>query len=146
MAGDAPADYPLGSERPDAVRTPSGLSLDELTLDALRAGRLDAAEMRATAETLRLQAEVARTVGRAQLAASLGRAAELTALPDELILEIYTALRPHRSTHAELQEWAERLERDYEAPHTAAFVREAAAVYAIRDLLSIRERAGTPEV
>jgi propanediol dehydratase small subunit len=146
VAGDATADYPLGSGRPDAVRTPSGLSLDELTLDALRAGRLEAAEMRATGETLRLQAEVASVAGRAQLAASLVRAAELTALPDEVILEIYTALRPHRSTQADLERWAERLEHEYAAPRTAAFVREAAAVYANRTLLSTRGQAETPEV
>ena len=146
MAADATADFPLGTERPDAVRTPSGLSLDDLTLDALRAGRLDASEMRATAETLRLQAEISRAAGRAQLATNLGRAAELTALPDELILEIYTALRPHRSTRAELQRWADRLERDYRAPLTAAFVREAIAVYADRSLLSSSEPAGTATV
>jgi propanediol dehydratase small subunit len=146
VAGGGTADYPLGSERPGSVRTPSGLSLDELTLDALRAGRLEAAEMRATAETLRLQAEVASAAGRAQLAANLARAAELTRLPDDVILEIYTALRPHRSTQAELGRWAERLEREYAAPQTAAFVREAAAVYADRSLLSTRERAGTPAV
>ncbi len=146
MAVDAGADYPLGTERPDAVRTPGGLALDELTLDALRAGRLDAAEMRATAETLHLQAEVAQAAGRTQLAANLDRAAELTALPDELILEIYTALRPHRSTQDVLEQWAERLERDYQAPLTATFVREAKAVYAERGLLSAGERAGTPPV
>ena len=141
MAPDAAADYPLGTERPDAIRTPSGRALDELTLDALRAGRLEAADMRATPETLRLQAEVARAAGRAQLAANLARAAELTALPDELILEIYTALRPHRSTQDELQGWAGRLEREYDAPLTAAFVREAASVYSQRGLLFAGERA-----
>ena len=147
MAFDPTAEYPLGTQRPDLVRTPGGLSLADVTLDALRAGRLAPTEMRATAETLSLQAEVARAAGRAQLAGSLGRAAELTALPDELILEIYTALRPHRSSADELREWAERLEREFAAPLTAAFVREAAAVYAQRGLLvTARERAGTPAV
>lgn len=141
MDADPVVDYPLGTERPDAVRTPSGLSLDELTLDALRAGRLDDGDMRATAETLRLQAEVARAAGRSQLAASLVRAAEVTALPDDLVLEIYTALRPHRSTAAELEAWSGRLEREYGAPATAMFLREAAAVYARRGLLSAGERA-----
>jgi propanediol dehydratase small subunit len=97
VAFDPIADYPLGTQRPDLVRTPSGLGLDELTLDALRSGRLDAAEMRATAETLELQAQVARAAGRAQLAANLERAAELTNVPDELILEVYTALPPTSS-------------------------------------------------
>jgi propanediol dehydratase small subunit len=141
VAPDAVAHYPLGTKRPDAIHTPSGRSLDELTLDALRAGQLEAADMRATPETLRLQAEVARAAGRTQLAANLARAAELTALPDELILEIYTALRPHRSTQSELQRWARRLEREYDAPLTAAFLREAERVYSQRGLLSAGERA-----
>ena len=135
MAFDPIADYPLGTQRPDLVRTPSGLGLDELTLDALRSGRLDASEMRATAETLELQAQVARAAGRAQLAANLERAAELTGVPDELILEVYTALRPHRSTADELEGWADRLERDFRATMTAAFIREARVVYAKRSLL-----------
>jgi len=136
VAFDPIADYPLGTQRPDLIRTPGGLGLDELTLDALRSGRLDAAEMRATAETLELQAQVALASGRAQLAANLERAAELTGVPDEVILEVYTALRPHRSTADELESWAERLEREFQATVTAAFVREARAVYAKRNLLA----------
>lgn len=135
MAFDPIADFPLGSQRPDLVRTPGGLGLEELTLDALRSGRLDASEMRATAETLGLQAQVARAAGRAQLAANLERGAELTAVPDEVILEVYTALRPHRSTADELERWADRLEAEFQATLTAAFVREARSVYAKRNLL-----------
>ena len=135
MALDPIADYPLGSQRPDLVRTPGGLGLEELTLDALRSGRLNASEMRATAETLGLQSQVALAAGRTQLAANLERAAELTGVPDDVILEVYTALRPHRSTADELESWADRLERDFQATMTAAFVREAGAVYAKRNLL-----------
>jgi len=135
VAFDPSADYPIGTERPDLVRTPGGLALDELTLDALRSGRLDASEMRATAQTLELQAQVALAAGRSQLAANLERAAELTGVPDEVVLEIYTALRPHRSTAEELESWAERLENDFGAAKTAAFVREAGAVYAKRSLI-----------
>ena len=135
MAFDPIADYPLGSQRPDLVRTPSGLGLDELTLDALRSGRLDASEMRATGETLELQAQIALAAGRVQLAANLRRAAELTGVPDDVILEVYTALRPHRSTADELESWADRLERDFQAVATAAFVREARVVYEQRNLI-----------
>lgn len=135
MAFDPIADYPLGTQRPDLVRTPGGLGLDELTLDALRSGRLEASEMRATGETLELQAQVALAAGRAQLAANLRRAAELTGVPDEVILEVYTALRPHRSTADELESWADRLEKDFQAVATAAFVREARVVYEQRNLL-----------
>jgi len=135
VAFDPSADYPIGTQRPDLVRTPGGLALDELTLDALRSGRLDASEMRATAQTLELQAQVALAAGRSQLAANLERAAELTGVPDEVVLDVYTALRPHRSTADELEGWAERLENDFGAAKTAAFVREAKAVYAKRNLL-----------
>ncbi len=142
MSFDPRADYPLGTQRPELVKTPSGLGLDELTLDALRAGRIPVDDIRATPETLRRQAEVARAVGRTQLADNLERAAELAVVPPDTILEIYTALRPHRSAAGELEAWAVRLEGEFSARKTAAFVREAAGVYAERGLL--RERAPAP--
>jgi propanediol dehydratase small subunit len=129
---DPSRDYPLGTRRPDLVRTPGGIPLDELELHG---DRVDAAELRATPETLRLQAEVARATGRSQLADNLLRAAELAPLPDETILAIYTALRPRRSTAAELEALAKQLDA-WEAPGTAAFVREAAQVYAERGLFA----------
>lgn len=132
---DPTRDYPLGSRRPDLVSTPAGTPLADVTLDALRTGKIDAGEMRATSETLRLQAEVARAAGRDPLAANLERAAELAAVPDDLLLAVYTALRPRRATAAELEEWAVRLE-DHGATKTAAFVREAAETYADRELLA----------
>ena len=57
-------------------------------------------------------------------------------MPADTILEIYTALRPHRSTADELEAWARRLELDWDAPLSAAFVREAKDVYAKRGLLA----------
>jgi propanediol dehydratase small subunit len=132
MAFEPSSDYPLGSRRPDLVRTPGGIGLDELELHG--AG-VESAELRATPQTLRLQAYVARAAGRPQLADNLLRAAELAPLPDETILEIYSALRPRRSSAAELAAWAERLD-GWDAPVTAAFVREAAIVYADRGLLA----------
>lgn len=141
MSFDPASDYPLGSRRPDLVRTPSGLGLDELTLDAARAGRIGPEELRATPETLRRQSAVALAAGRTQLADNLARAAELASVPSGTILEIYTGLRPHRSTAAELEAWAERLESELEAPLCAAFVREAAAACAERGLLRADDRA-----
>ena len=133
MGFDPTVDYPLGSRRPDLVETPAGLALDDVTLEAAREGRLAALDVRATAVTLQRQAAVARAAGRLQLADNLERAAELTGVPDDRLLEIYTALRPGRSTPAELEEWAQRLE-GWSAPRTAAFVREAAAAYEERGL------------
>jgi propanediol dehydratase small subunit len=135
VAFDPLTDYPIGTRRPDLVTTPGGVPLDEVTLDALRAGALASDDIRATPSTLRLQAEVALATGRAQLAESLERAAELAAVPDGLLLDVYTALRPRRATGAELEAWASRLE-GYGATRTAAFVREAAAVYVQRGLLA----------
>jgi propanediol dehydratase small subunit len=126
---DPHADYPLGARRPDLVRTPSGLALDEIGLDC------PAEDIRATPETLGRQAAVARAAGRPQLAATLERAAELALVPDDALLDVYTALRPHRSTAAELEGWAARLEA-WGAARTAAFVREAAGAYAERGLLA----------
>jgi propanediol dehydratase small subunit len=135
VAFDPRNDYPLGARRPDLVTTPGGVGLADVTLDAVRSGSLAADEIRATPATLSLQADVARAAGRRQLAANLERAAELAVVPDELLLEIYTALRPRRATAEELEGWAARLE-GFEAVATAAFVREAAAVYAERGLLA----------
>ena len=134
MRFDPTVDYPLGSRRPDLVETPSGLALDDVTLEAARAGSLIASDVRATPATLRRQAEVARAAGRTQLADNLDRAAELTQVPDDELLGIYTALRPGRSTAGELEEWAQRLDRR-DAPLTAAFVREAATAYVARGLV-----------
>ena len=99
------------------------------------AGGLAWEDLRATPETLRRQAAVAEAVGRKALAENLERAAELAAIPAETILDVYTALRPHRSTEDELEAWAANLE-DAGAPLSAAFVREAAEVYASRGLLA----------
>jgi propanediol dehydratase small subunit len=135
MAPDPVSDYPLGQKRPETVTTPSGLPLDDVSVEAMREGRLAWEDLRATPDTLRRQAAVAETVGRAALGDNLRRAAELAAIPSDTILEIYTALRPHRSSEGELEAWAARLD-EAGAPLSAAFVREAIEVYARRGLLA----------
>ena len=142
MGFDPVSDYPLGARRPDLVTTPSGLGLDDLTLAAVRAGRIEPDDLRATPETLRRQSAVALAAGRTQLADNLARAAELATVPSETILEIYTALRPHRSTAAELAAWADKLEHELGASRLcAAFVREALAAHAERGLVNADDRA-----
>ena len=84
--------------------------------------------------TLQHQAATAREAGFTQLGENLRRAAELTAVPNEELLKMYELLRPGRSTEEELLAMAERLEREFAAPETAAFVREAAGVYQERGL------------
>jgi propanediol dehydratase large subunit len=75
-----------------------------------------------------LAAEAADTAGYGQLAENLRRAAELTRISNQQMLEIYEALRPGRSSYSQLTAWADRLDTEYEAPLTAAFMREAAEV------------------
>jgi propanediol dehydratase small subunit len=141
VAFDPISDYPIGKKRPELVTSASGVALDEVTLEGLREGRLCADDVRAAPETLRRQSAVALASGRRQLADNLARAAELASVPAETILEIYTALRPGRSTAAELEEWAERLESSYAAPLTAGLVRDARTAYGQRGLLATGGRA-----
>ena len=58
----------------------------------------------------------------------------MTRIPDGRLLAMYEALRPRRSTAADLAAIAAELERVFAAPLTAALVREAAIEYARRGL------------
>src|SRR3712207_8567551 len=130
------ADYPLSINRPELLRTPTGKPITDLTMDAVVSGELSAADLRIAPETLLLQAEIADASGRPQLAANFRRASEMTAIPDDEVLAMYNALRPRASTAAQLDQMADRLETTYSAPVCAGLVREAAEVYARRDLLA----------
>jgi propanediol dehydratase small subunit len=132
----AVADYPLSSRRPELLRTPSGKTLDDITLEAVLDKRVTADDLRITPETLELQAQIAEQTERPQMAENLRRAGELTRVPDERLLEIYAALRPGASTKAQLLSIAQELEETYAAPVNAALVREAADVYERRDCLA----------
>jgi propanediol dehydratase small subunit len=133
---DPQHDYPLASHRPDLIRTPTGKRLDEITMQAVLGGEVAAEDLRIAAETLRLQARIADSVGRPQLGQNFRRAAEMTALPDEEVLRIYNALRPRASTKQELAGIAEELERDHSATLCARLIREAAEVYERRGILA----------
>jgi propanediol dehydratase small subunit len=112
----------------------SGRDPDEITLEAVRSGSVDIADVRIHPDTLEHQAQVAERHGNPQLAENFRRAAELTTVPDEEVLALYEALRPHRSTSADLQAHAQRLEAAG-AVRNAALFREAAEVYGRRGLL-----------
>lgn len=131
--------YPVGEKQPQRLRTPGGQPFDALTLENLLAGRIAAGEFAITAETLRLQAEVARAAGRTKLADNFERAAELVSVPQDLILQTYELLRPGRAkAKDELLAAAARLRRDFAAERIAAFIEEAAAVYERRGLFRRR--------
>lgn len=129
------SDYPLAKKRPDLVKTPTGRTLDEITLDRVVSGEINADDIRITPEALEYQAQIADSADRPQLARNMRRAAELTKVPDARILEIYNSLRPNRSSKEELMAIADELQNKYNARITAEFVREAAAVYEKRDVL-----------
>jgi propanediol dehydratase small subunit len=115
------------------VRALSGKPVESLTVDAIRAGEIGVADLRIHPETLERQAVVAQQHANPQLAENLRRAAELTRLPDDEVLAIYEALRPGRSTAAQLTELAGSL-ATRDLPRCAALVAEAADVYARRGL------------
>lgn len=129
------ADYPLAEKRKDLIKTPTNKSLDEITLAAVLNGSVTAADVRITAETLELQAQIAESAGRKTFAANLRRAAEMTRIPDDRLLEIYNALRPNRSTKQDLLKIADELTHTYQAPINSKLVTEAAEVYELRNVL-----------
>jgi len=115
------------------IRALSGKPVDSLTVEAVRAGEVDTADLRIHPETLERQAQVAERHGNPQLADNLRRAAELTRLPDDEVLAVYEALRPGRSSAAGLTALAGSL-AGRGLPRCAALVSEAAEVYARRGL------------
>jgi propanediol dehydratase small subunit len=116
--------YPLYREGRERITLPSGRPVTEFSVESLEAGRLGAEDLGIHEETLRAQAALAREAGFAPLARNLERAAELTRVPAEKILEIYEALR-RGSESAAFEALAAEVEEDYGAVLTAAFIREA---------------------
>jgi propanediol dehydratase small subunit len=127
--------YPLMDNARDQLRAFNGRPLSEITPEAAASGDLSPADLRIHAETLRQQAGIAREAGYDQLAANLLRAAELTLVPNQEVLQIYDLLRPGRASFDQLNQLAERLEQTYNAAENARFIREAAGVYRERGLL-----------
>ena len=131
--------YPVGEKQPDRVRTRNGHALGDLTLENLLAGQVDSSDFGITAEGLRLQAVIAERAGRSNLAQNLRRGAELVAIPDAVLLDIYELLRPGRAQSAdELRVAANQLRDTYGAKETASLIEEAALVYERRGIFQRR--------
>jgi propanediol dehydratase small subunit len=118
--------YPFYKHHRAALRLSDGEPIDRLDDAALERGGAWPERIGPHPETLNAQAELAERHGFRQLAENLRRAAELVGVPDARVLEIYAALRPGRSSAAEIEAIARELEERYQAPRTAAFVRQAA--------------------
>jgi propanediol dehydratase small subunit len=107
---------------------------ERFTVEAAVDGRLGLSDLRMDPATLAHQAAVAEQGGNPQLAENFRRAAELATIDDEEVMALYEALRPHRSTAAELETLRGSLEARG-ALRCAELVRQAAIVYTRRGLL-----------
>ena len=128
-------DYPLYQKHRNLVKTPKGHNLDDINLQKVVNNQVDPKELRITPEALKLQGEIAASAGRPAIQKNLQRAAELTRVPDERVLEMYDALRPFRSTKQELLDIAKELRDKYNANVCAAWFEEAADYYESRKKL-----------
>jgi propanediol dehydratase small subunit len=116
------------------VKSSSGRDLDDLNLEGVLSGELTADDFRISRETLLHQANAAQANSCHQLATNLRRAAELTAFSNQELLEIYSYLRPGRSTYEQLIALSDKLENEQHAHLTAEFIREAAEIYKHRGI------------
>lgn len=129
------ADYPMLQKHRADIKTPTGKSMGDITLENVLAGKVSIQDVRISGEMLHAQAQIAESAGKKQLGQNLRRAAELTQVPDDAIIQMYDLLRPHRATKAQLGELAETLLQKYRAPLCAQLVREAAEIYEKRNIL-----------
>jgi propanediol dehydratase small subunit len=106
----------------------------DFSVEAAVDGNLTLADLRMDPATLAHQAVVAEEGGNPQLAENFLRAAELALIDDEDVMQLYEALRPHRSTAEELESLRVSLETRG-ANRCAELVGQAGVVYARRGLL-----------
>ena len=57
------ADYPLGTQRPELIKTLTGKKLADITLAAIVAGKIGSDDIRIAPETLLMQARIAELLG-----------------------------------------------------------------------------------
>ncbi|MCL2352533.1 MAG: diol dehydratase small subunit [Firmicutes bacterium] len=123
------------SNTDNRILSGTGVPLEDITLEAVLAGKIAPDDIKISAGTLERQSGVSASAGRPQMAENLLRAAEMTKIPDNTLLEIYNKLRPNRATKAELEKIADDLGGLYGAPRCAALVRDALAIYEKRGIL-----------
>ena len=127
--------YPLGEHERERIVSRTGKKLSDITLDEVLKGHISSDDIKIAPETLKAQGQVAKEAGNGPMEKNFERAAELTRVPDDIILKMYNKLRPNRSTRQELEQIAQELQNTYQAPNCAQLVREAAEVYEKRGIL-----------
>jgi propanediol dehydratase small subunit len=123
-------------EEIDPRRNVSRADPAALTLDQLRAGKILPDDVTISRETLLAQAARAEAEGYPQLARNFRRAAELTAIPNDVLLQAYEKLRPYRSTYYQLLAMSQEISARYDAPETGEYIRQAAEAYQAKGLLA----------
>jgi propanediol dehydratase small subunit len=132
-------DYPLAEKHAAKIKGARGKSLADITLDAVIDGSVTIEDLRITPSALEAQADVARAAGRPRLADNFLRAADLVAVPQDVIMSAYELLRPGRAkSKTELLEMARTMRETFKAERIAAFIEEAAVTYEIRGLFTKR--------
>jgi propanediol dehydratase small subunit len=126
--------YPLRVHHADTVRSAGNHTLDEIQIDNINREVLSPKDLNIHADTLLAQANISRQAGFTRLSENLTRAAELTQLSNQELLQLYDRLRPGRSSYAELIGLANLLEEKYHAVFCAQLFREAAEIYKVRKL------------
>ena len=119
----------------DIRRNPRTIDVRDITLDNARAGRISPEDLTIRRDTLIAQARTAEAEGYPQLARNFRRAAELTSLPNDVLLGAYEKLRPYRATYFELLALSQEIAARYDAPETGGYIREAAEAYRDKGLL-----------
>ncbi len=127
--------YPLREHCANQLKAKSGKPYEQVTYEALIRGEVEKDDLKTHADTLRMQAEIAYRDGKKQFGDNLMRAAEMTAIPDEEVLELYNLLRPNRTDKKTLMAAAEKVRRDYGANAIAALIESAAQVYGKRGIV-----------
>ncbi len=127
--------YPLGENDRENIKSRTGKSLSEITLDEVMKGHIGPDDIKISPEQLKAQGQVARAADSQPMEKNFERAAELTNVPDDIILSMYNKLRPNRATKLELVQLAQELLEKYQAPNCAKLVLEAAEVYEKRGIL-----------
>lgn len=134
---NANTDYPLYEKHPELIKTQTGKSIDEINMENILSGKVMPSDCRISAETLVYQAEIQESFGNPAIGANFRRAAEMTRIPDDRIIQIYNRMRPHVSTKEELLAIAEELETTYDAKINGALLRETAEVYEERNMFRV---------
>ena len=124
----------------DVRRKQRAIDVADITLDNVRLGKISAEDLTIRRDTLLQQARTAEAEGYPQLARNFRRAAELTALPNDVLLAAYEKLRPYRASYFELLSLSQEIAARYDAPETGEYIRQAAEAYRDKGLLKPEDR------